>query len=224
MMVTGVQHTLHYCSLHSKPCLTEAPNPKSLTLQVQNVILSSQSSTQTTLNFNIRMMKLIERWKNIKTWEIMLHSVTSKQKILFFSNNKSRTSSALLSIQHPWMSQTQTDQWLQLNQPHRITSGLNTNFTLSPSYSFHKSSYHMSCFWAYLYSAGTQHGNLHRAGWPVLFCGPTQEPCVSHSQHRKNRERFWKNAGEWTGRVEISKEKIPGSKRSMCGYKMTSRF
>ena len=29
-------------------------------------------------------------------------------------------------------------------------------------------------FLAYLYSAGTQHGNLHPAGWPILFCGPTQ--------------------------------------------------
>ena len=26
---------------------------------------------------------------------------------------------------------------------------------------------------------------------------------------------FGKNAGEWTGRIEISKEEIPGSKRSM---------
>ena len=32
---------------------------------------------------------------------------------------------------------------------------------------------------------------------------------------------FGKNAGEWTGRVEISKEEIPGSKRSMYGYKVT---
>ena len=30
-----------------------------------------------------------------------------------------------------------------------------------------------------------------------------------------------KNAGEWTGRVEISKEGIPGSKRSMYGYTLT---
>ena len=60
---------------------------------------------------------------------------------------------------------------------------------------------------AYLYSAGTQHGNLPPAGWPILFCGPSQEPCVSHSQHKKNRERFWKNAGELTGRVEIDKKK-----------------
>ena len=32
---------------------------------------------------------------------------------------------------------------------------------------------------------------------------------------------FGKNAGEWTGRVEISKEDIHGSKRSMYGYILT---
>ena len=32
---------------------------------------------------------------------------------------------------------------------------------------------------------------------------------------------FGKNAGEWTGRVEVSKEEIPGSKRSMYGYILT---
>ena len=35
----------------------------------------------------------------------------------------------------------------------------------------------------------------------------------------KTQLGFWnKNAGERTGRVEISKEEIPGSKRSMYGY------
>ena len=29
---------------------------------------------------------------------------------------------------------------------------------------------------------------------------------------------FGKNAGEWTGRIEISKEEISGSKHSMDGY------
>ena len=39
--------------------------------------------------------------------------------------------------------------------------------------------------------------------------------CVSHSRHRKkNGIGFGKNAGEWTGRIEISKEELPGSKRS----------
>ena len=32
---------------------------------------------------------------------------------------------------------------------------------------------------------------------------------------------FGKNAGEWTGRIEISEEEIPGSKRSMYGYILT---
>ena len=45
---------------------------------------------------------------------------------------------------------------------------------------------------------------------------------VSRSQNRKKSgEVLEKNAGEWTGRVEISKEEIPGSKRSMYGYILT---
>ena len=40
----------------------------------------------------------------------------------------------------------------------------------------------------------------------------------SAGQRRKKIGRgFGKNAGEWTGRVEISKEELPGSKRSMYG-------
>ena len=38
----------------------------------------------------------------------------------------------------------------------------------------------------------------------------------------KTGRGFRKNAGEQTGRVEISKEEIPGSKRSMYGYLLTS--
>ena len=37
----------------------------------------------------------------------------------------------------------------------------------------------------------------------------------------KIRRGSGKNAGEWTGSVEISKEEIPGSKRSMYGYILT---
>ena len=37
------------------------------------------------------------------------------------------------------------------SQPQSITSGLDTNFTLSTSYSFHKSSYHNSCFFEPIY-------------------------------------------------------------------------
>ena len=35
------------------------------------------------------------------------------------------------------------------------------------------------------------------------------------------RRGFGKNAGEWTRRVEIIKEEIPGSKCSMYGYTLT---
>ena len=38
---------------------------------------------------------------------------------------------------------------------------------------------------------------------------------VSHSQQEKIGRGFGINAGEWTGRVEMSKEEIPGSDRSM---------
>ena len=34
----------------------------------------------------------------------------------------------------------------------------------------------------------------------------------------KIRRGLEKNAGEWTGRIEISKEEIPGSELSMYGY------
>ena len=45
---------------------------------------------------------------------------------------------------------------------------------------------------------------------------------ISRSLHRKNlAEVLGENAGEWTGRVEISKEEILGSKRSMHGYIQT---
>ena len=107
--------------------------------------------------------------------------------------------------------------------------GLHQGWTQTSHYLqfIHFTSHHTTShvFWAYLYSAGTQHGNLNPVGWPILFCRPTQEPCVSHSQHRRNRERFWKNAGERTRRVEISRGEIPSSKRSiMAMYWPTPGF
>ena len=38
---------------------------------------------------------------------------------------------------------------------------------------------------------------------------------------KKSGEVLEKNEGEWTGSVEISKEEIPGSKRSMYGDILT---
>ena len=51
-----------------------------------------------------------------------------------------------------------------------------------------------------------------------LFFLPTQEPVLATANTGKTRERFGENAGEWTGKVEISEEEIPGSKRSLYGY------
>ena len=45
---------------------------------------------------------------------------------------------------------------------------------------------------------------------------------VGYSQHRKKIGRgFTKNAGERTGRVELSKEEIRGSKQWQYGYILT---
>ena len=96
------------------------------------------------------------------------------------------------TFEKPWVSEL-VNCCFKPSQPQRITSVLNTNFTLSPSYSFHKSSYYKSyVFWAYLYSAGAQHGNLHSAGWPILFCGPN--PDVKTYRHWTWKDH-WKVGG-----------------------------
>ena len=102
------------------------------------------------------------------------------------------------------------------SQPQRITSGLNTNFTLSPSYSFNKSSYHKSCLLSLFIFRGhpTREPAFSRVTYFSLRA--YTETGVSHSQHRKKSgEILEKNAGEWPGKVEISKEEMPGNKRSM---------
>ena len=66
---------------------------------------------------------------------------------------------------------------------------------------------------------GTQHGNLHPIGWPISFCGPTQELVLATANTGKNWERFWKkNAGEWTGRVEIRKKSLAVNAACMATY------
>ena len=69
----------------------------------------------------------------------------------------------------------------------------------------------------------------------VIFRGhSTREPASSsvtyfilqaYAGTKKSGEGLEKNAGERTGKVEISKEEIPGSKRNMHGNILTySRF
>ena len=56
-----------------------------------------------------------------------------------------------------------------------------------------------------------------------LFCsvGPYRNRPWPQPTQEKLGRGFGKNAGEWTGRVEISKEEIPDSKRSTFGYILT---
>ena len=80
-----------------------------------------------------------------------------------------------------------------------------------------------TCFTAYLYSAGTHYQNMHRLSVTTrrvtyFILRAHMRAGVSHRQHRKTLEKFWKNAGEWTGMVEISKGEIPGSRRRMHDY------
>ena len=120
---------------------------------------------------------------------------------------------------HKWQWNT-TVGWLvswcfEPSQPQRITSGLNTNFTLSPSYSFYESSYHKLCFLSLFIFRGNsaRQPASGRATYFILRV-LTGTMCLATANTGKTGRGFGKNAGEWTGRVEISKEKIPGSKRS----------
>ena len=56
-----------------------------------------------------------------------------------------------------------------------------------------------------------------------LFCssGLHRGRCQPQPTQEKFVRGFGKNAGEWTGRVEISMEEMPGSKRSMYGEILT---
>ena len=103
------------------------------------------------------------------------------------------------------------------SQLQRITSGLNTNFTLSPTYSFHKSSYRKPIYIPWAPNTGTciQQGNL------FYSAGLLRNHVLATAKTGEIGRGFGKNAGEWTGRVEVSKEEIPGSKRSTYGYMLT---
>ena len=56
-------------------------------------------------------------------------------------------------------------------------------------------------FLAYLYSASTQHGNLHPEGWPISFCAPTQEPVLAIANIGKIGRGFGKKCRwmDWKG-------------------------
>ena len=75
------------------------------------------------------------------------------------------------------------------SQLQRITSGLNTNFTLSPDGSLHKSSYHKSCFFSLFIFRGHSAREPASSRVTYSFLRAYTGTSVSHSQHtKKSRE------------------------------------
>ena len=73
----------------------------------------------------------------------------------------------------------------------------------------------------YLYSAGTQQETCIQQGDLFYYAGLHKNHVLATANTGEIGRGFGKNAGEWTRRVEISKEEIPGSKRSTYGYILT---
>ena len=61
-------------------------------------------------------------------------------------------------------------------------------------------------------------GTRLRQGDLLYSAGLHRNRVLAQPTHEKSGEVLEKNAGKWTEWVEISKEEIPGSKRSMYGY------
>ena len=81
------------------------------------------------------------------------------------------------------------------SQPRRITSGLNTNFTLSPSHSFHKSSYPKSCFFQPIYiRRALNTGTCIQQGGLFYSAGLHRSQCQPQPTQEKIGRGFGKNA------------------------------
>ena len=107
--------------------------------------------------------------------------------------------------------------------------GLHQGWTQSSLYLqvIHFTSHHTTChdFFAYFYSASTQHRNPHHAGWPILSCGPTQELMLATANTwKKMGEVLGENAGERTGRVEIREKSLAVSVACVAIYWPTPGF
>ena len=61
-------------------------------------------------------------------------------------------------------------------------------------------------------------GTCIRQGDLFYFAGLHRNHVLATANTGETGRGFLKNAGEWTGKVEISMEEISGSKHSMYGY------
>ena len=99
--------------------------------------------------------------------------------------------------------------------------------TLSPCYSFHKSSYSKSCFVfcffkpIFLISRVLNSGTCLWQGDLFYSAGLHRNHVLATANTGKIGRGFEQIEGEWSGRVQIGKKGIPGSERSMYGYILT---
>ena len=61
-------------------------------------------------------------------------------------------------------------------------------------------------------------------GDPFYSAGPHRNRCNLQPTQEILGRGYGKNAGEWTRRVEIIEEELPGSRRNMHGYRSASCF
>ena len=93
-------------------------------------------------------------------------------------------------------------------KPQRITLGLNKNFTLSPSYSFHMSSYHRAflfLFFSLFIFRGLSIREPASSRVTYFILRAYTETGVSHSQHRKKSGEVWKKC-RWMDRKCTNKQ------------------
>ena len=109
------------------------------------------------------------------------------------------------------------------SQPQRITSGLNINFTYSISkLSISQVIIPQVMFFEPVYiPRALNTGTCIRQGDLFYSAGLRRNHVLATANTGEIGRGLEKNAGEWTRRVEISKEEIPGSKRSVDGCILT---
>ena len=112
------------------------------------------------------------------------------------------------------------------SQPQRITSGLNTNVILSPSYSFHKSSYHKSCLLCLFTFRGhsTQEPASGRVTYFILraYTGTMSQPQPTQDKSGEVLEKMQVNGPK--RQILARKKSIAVSVACMAMYRPTAGF
>ena len=79
----------------------------------------------------------------------------------------------------------------------------------------------MLIFSLFIFREHSTRGTCVRQGDLFYSAGLHRNHELATANTEEIRRGFGKNAGEWTERVEVSEEEIPGSKRSMYSYILT---